>query len=177
MSTYGCSDDPGVYTVPGCSIVSGRVRNMSLVRDDAYAGWSNFELIAEWDTEELNGRVIKIRKTRGDKPKDSPNFSDGFGDKDQELVGREHTATIQIEWDKANRDFMNTLSKSDVWHVALQFGTGANETHLISTVPATIVASHVGENDTKTKLIYELDISWSDIDMALAKLVPSGLYS
>ena len=149
---------------------------MALIRQDAYATWADFETIGEWTTEELNGRAILIRGTRGEMPEGSPNFADGFGDKDQELSGREHSATVEVDWSATNRDFMNTLSKSDVWHVALQVGTGSNKYHLISTVPATIVASHVAEADTKSKLTYKLAISWSDIDMALAKSVPANLY-
>lgn len=133
----------------------GGVRSVFYYQDGVFA-LTNAPSKSEFDAGIAAGTVIIIPSTRGSYDGGSPTYDKGFGDTDQSYSSSTYKLTYIDPNYVKNRDFYNSLQSQTQWKIGWRSET---QIHL-SEKTVTAYGKDTHEEDVKTKVYWNVEVSW-----------------
>jgi len=126
----------------------------------------------QWATDINSGAVRLIKETQGNYDGGSATIAPGFGNQLERVTGAKHTLNFMSKFRKANHEFFNSLRGLNVKGFA--FVSGNNDVLQVVEKNAMFYAKAPITDDLIAERKFEVQSTWSDIDMPAPYTVPSA---
>lgn len=130
----------------------------------------------EWQTAITAGDVKIHKKVRGSYPAASDVTAPGLGNQESQVIGATHQMTFVDTAIKGNSGYWNAFRLSNAWKVAFVVGKDYDK---LFEVDATvqISARQVVEESLDSRVVWQVNVGWSDIDSPTVGDVPAGVFT
>lgn len=167
---YECADLHR-YSNPPCDGEThyNKVVMIALVLPDALI--TDYKSNTEWTTDIASGAIRLIKETQGNYDGGAATLAPGFGNQLEKVTGVKHTLNFMTKYRTANHDFFNRLRGLNV--KAFAFVSGDNDVLQVVEKNAMFYAKAPVTDDLVAERKFEVQTTWSDIDMPTPYDVPA----
>jgi len=173
--TTFCDSSVPDYVARECGTDYAGIVGIGLVATTETVTDQNLEDPSWWQTQQLASpqQVYVIPNTRGEYTGGTPTEEDGFGLENTRVTGADHTATVEVEGLKENRDFWEGANRRK-WYVALV--TAADLLYWIE-VPASVYSRINNQRSIKNMAFWQIDIKWQSFSNPRILNAPTGVFT
>jgi len=159
------------YTNPPCDGEThyNKIVMIALVLPDATI--TDYSNNTQWTADIASGAVRLIKETQGNYDGGVAVLAPGFGNQLERVVGQKHTLNFMTKYRIANHDFFNKLRGLNVKAIAIV--SGDNDALQVVEKNAMLYAKAPITDDLTAERKFEVQTTWSDIDMPVPYDVPS----
>lgn len=173
-ATCGGNETVPVYNCNPCPDYEyGRVRSIAFIKTSYIATvLANPTSTAVWTTGINAGNIIVIHKTSGTYDGGTQEEIPGFGDETTANGGVDHVIVYRDPNYKENCDFYNAIRTNNIYTVAYRTSDSIH----FSETAVSVAAKNPVQDDTKSVVVWEVTVKWSNPDSPTAYDVPASIF-
>ena len=169
----GCDTDIEDHICGTCVNELARISSAAYINKSYYHTLiANPEDSAVWAAGVNAGLIVIFPDTQGDYDGGAAQMGQGFGRVEEKINSYLFTANIIDPVYKGNRDFYNSVYKSQNFHVAWT----TESIMYISDKPCTIIPTNPIANDLKVEVFWNAQVKWTSENFATEHEIPSGVF-
>jgi len=166
-----CSEDIGAHNCDPCEDDEhGRIRAVAFIHK-SYT-FADPTSTVEWQAAIDAGHVIVIPKTNGSYDGGAPKEGPGYGDSPSTYLGSDFSVKYNDPNYASNCSFYNGMKRSRNYKFAYLTETKIH----IAAKTCTVLPKNPVQDDINSKIVWDVEVKWSDKDFACPYNIPEGIF-